>query len=162
VTDELKPLTTETLRPQSSYFLGVDLGQDHDPAALAVVEQPRMIHAWMAPYDVRMGVRYLERLPLGTPYPEVARRVEALAWKLGQCDVAVDATGLGKPVADMLREMQLPGELAAVKITSGERENRSGGVWHVPKRDLIGGLQMLLEKRELRIAKGLRVRWCEN
>jgi hypothetical protein len=63
---------------------------------------------------------------------------------------------LGKPVADMLREMQLPGELAAVKITSGERENRAGGVWNVPKRDLIGGLQMLLEKRELRIAKGLR------
>lgn len=156
VTEAVKPFTTEARRAQSFFYLGVDLGQDHDPAALAVVEVERATHAWMVSYDSRMKVRYLERLALGTPYPEVARRVEALAWKLGRCDVAVDATGLGKPVADLLREMQLPGELAAVKITAGDRESRAGGVWNVPKRDLIGGVKVLLEKRELQIAKELR------
>ena len=133
------------------------MGQRCDFAALAVTDRARAAYAWMAPMDERLGVRHLERIALGTPYTLVAQRVQEVVWKLdGNCVVAVDATGLGAPVVDMLKEARLPCELSAVVITGGERANTSGGVWHVPKRDLIGGLQILLEKGELRIAKGLR------
>ena len=43
-----------------------------------------------------------------------------------------------------------------MSITGGARENYAGNVWNVPKPDLIGGLQAMLEREELKIAKGLR------
>lgn len=101
------------------FYVGVDLGQRYDPAAIAVVEQAQAMHAWMLPYDQRLGVRHLERMPLGTPYTAVARRIQDVVWKLnGNCCVAVDATGLGAPVIDVLREAQLPCELAPVVTSS--------------------------------------------
>jgi hypothetical protein len=43
----------------------------------------------------------------------------------------------------------------AVNITGGEKEAYSGNVWNVPKRDLMAGVQVLLEKPELKIARRL-------
>ena len=34
-------------------------------------------------------------------------------------------------------------------LTGGEGESCANGVWHAPKRDLITGLQLMLERREL-------------
>ncbi len=139
------------------FYVGLDLGQRRDFSAIAVAERAEATHAWMKPYDERLGVRHLERVALGTPYPMVARRLEEIVWKLdGNCSVAIDGTGLGAPVVDLLREAELPCEVRAVVITGGAREHQSGNVWYVPKRDLIGGLQLLLEKGDVRIAKGLR------
>jgi hypothetical protein len=43
-----------------------------------------------------------------------------------------------------------------VTITGGDTENMSGGVHRVPKRDLIVGLQVLLQRGGLRIAAALK------
>jgi len=57
----------------------------------------------------------------------------------------------------MLRGAGLGCDVAAVTITGGERETElAGGAWNVPKRDLITGLQVLLERGELRIAGNLK------
>ena len=64
--------------------------------------------------------------------------------------MAVDATGVGAPVVDMLRAAQLGCDLAAVVITGGDRAGSAGSV---PKRDLIAGLQVLLENGQLRIGR---------
>ncbi len=48
------------------------------------------------------------------------------------------------------------GELAAVTISAGERESFTGGMFSVPKRDLIAGVQVLLEQGQMKIARGLR------
>ena len=69
--------------------------------------------------------------------------------------VAVDGTGVGAPVVDLLRAARLGCEVAAVTITGGERVVRNGQAWNVPKRDLIAGVQVLLEQGDLRIAAGL-------
>ncbi len=61
----------------------------------------------------------------------------------------MDATGLGMPVLDMLRTANLGCLITPVLLTGGERESCVAGIWHVPKRDLITGLQSMLEKREL-------------
>ena len=79
------------------YFLGLDLGQKQDPAALAVVEKTP---------ELRLMVRYVERAPLGTPYPRVVDWVRQVATNrqiAGRCELAVDATGVGNPVVEMLR-----------------------------------------------------------
>jgi hypothetical protein len=43
-----------------------------------------------------------------------------------------------------------------VIVTGGERESQDGGYYRVPKRDLIIGLQVLLQGGELQIAAGLK------
>ena len=58
--------------------IGIDIGQKRDPTALAVVEgEYRPGPDPSLPRESHFLVRYLVRLPLGTPYPEVARRLGA-------------------------------------------------------------------------------------
>jgi hypothetical protein len=150
-----------------TYYLGLDLGQRQDFSAIAVVERRERQSSAFAPPELdSLAVRLLERVPLGTPYPEVVDRVRTIAQMQelrGHCCVAVDATGVGAPVVDLLRSAGIGCEICAVTITGGEKAQSSGswaGVtrWSVPKQDLIAGMQVLLEKRELRIAHGLRTR----
>jgi phage FluMu gp28-like protein len=132
------------------FYLGIDLGKSRDHTAFAIVERP-VFHS--------LALRYAERVPLGTPYPKVVERVRSMVWHeslRGNCAVVVDATGVGAPVVDMLRSGGLGCEVSAVNITGGEKETQSGHVWNVPKRDLMAGVQVLLEKRELKIARGLK------
>jgi hypothetical protein len=133
------------------FYVGLDLGQKRDHAAIAVIEKE--------PGAEVLKVRHLERIALGTSYPRVVQRVQTLVTddKLaGQCALAVDGTGVGAPVVDLLREARLGCELAAVTISSGERESFVGGMHSVPKRDLISNVQVLLEQGELKIARDLR------
>lgn len=134
---------------RNRFYLGLDLGQRRDPSAVAVVE-------WV---EERLLLRHVERVPLGTPYPKVVARMRRMvehAELRGQCALAVDATGVGAPVVEMLRAAGLSCEICAVTITGGERENQTASGWNVPKQDLIAGVQVLLDKNQLRIAKGLR------
>jgi hypothetical protein len=59
---------------------------------------------------------------------------------------------VGRPVVDLLRDERPGCVVMAVNITSGPFE---GGYCGVPKRDLIMGLQVLLQRQVLRIAAGL-------
>jgi hypothetical protein len=141
-----------------SFYVGLDLGQRQDHSAIAVVER-----AQMNAKTVVYAVRGVERVALGTPYPKVVERVRGIlgSYELnGRSSLVVDATGVGAPVVDSLKAA-LTTEITAVTITGGEKaaENRSTyGIqrWNVPKRDLVAGVQMLLERGELRIAKGMR------
>jgi hypothetical protein len=141
------------------FYVGLDLGQKRDHSAIAVVERMELQRAYQGPVFRAMMVRHVERVPLGTPYPAVVegvRRLTAMNGMAGQCSVVVDATGVGAPVVDLLKRARLGGGLIPVTITGGEREHESGGVCSVPKRDLIAGVEVLLDKGQLRIARGLR------
>jgi hypothetical protein len=61
---------------------------------------------------------------------------------------------------DMLRNANLDQQcrLLPVMITSGHDETRSGGYYHVPKRDLIIGLQALLQRGGLQIRGRIGIR----
>ena len=137
------------------FFVGVDLGQRRDHTAIAVVEQSRG----------ELLVRFLMRVPLGTPYPivvDLVREVTAHEQLAGRCVAVVDATGVGAPVVEMLRAEGPACDISSVTITGGEKESGGagygGGHCNVPKRDLIASVQLALERGELRIAKGLRER----
>ena len=140
------------------YFVGLDLGQSRDHSALAVVERADLSldeidHAtYERLKERRYRVRFLERVALGTPYPNVVERVRAMVRTkplLGQCTLVMDATGVGAPVVDMLRVAQLGCRIEPVILTGGEWESRAEGVWCVPKQDLVAGFRVMLEKREL-------------
>ena len=140
------------------YFVGLDLGQSRDHSALAVVERADLIldefdHAtYERLRERRYWVRFLERVALGTPYPNVVERVrEVVRAKalVGRCTLVVDATGVGAPVVDLLQRAQLGCGIEPVILTGGERESSAAGVRCVPKQDLVAGLRLMLENREL-------------
>ena len=159
------PAAPMPMLPGHAFFVGLDLGQTHDPTAVAVLERATTLTGAIDPVTfarasrTTLDVRHLERLPLGTPYPEVVRQVLARVTALqghGRTTVVVDATGVGAPVLDLLREefraAGLGGcPIAPVVITGGAQASRTGKAWHVPKRDLVQGLQLALEQRELGI-----------
>ena len=135
------------------FYVGLDLGQRRDHSALAVVEKQ----------EGALLVRHVERMPLGMTYPQVVERVRGVMDTPAlcrQCELVVDATGVGAPVVEMLRAGGLGCEISSVTITGGEKESGGagygGGHYNVPKRDLIASVQVALEKGELRIARDLR------
>ncbi|MDP2956297.1 MAG: hypothetical protein Q8N53_07740, partial [Longimicrobiales bacterium] len=142
----------------------MDLGQSRDPTALALLERAELtgafdpaMFAWRK--EVALRLRYLERVPLGTPYPEIVERVRRTTRSrdlAGRCHVAVDATGVGRPVVDLLRVAGLGATMLPAIITGGAAESLNNGYYSVPKRDLVTGLQVLLQRGGLQIAAGLK------
>ena len=150
------------------FFVAVDLGQSHDFTAISVVERVEWAGEWNQVVFGRkkilgMELRYLERIPLGTEYPDVVEQVaDVVRWSEldGCCELLVDATGVGRPVIDMLRRSRLNCTLTPVVITGGFSESRGNGYYHVPKRDLITGLQVALQRGLLGIAGGME--FCDK
>jgi hypothetical protein len=139
------------------FTLGLDLGQLGDYSAAAVVERS----AYPDDRPPTFDVRHLRRWPLRTPYPQVVADVLAMlaAPELRGARLAIDATGVGRPVTDMFRDglegAGLDGSaLVAVTITSGRSCHYEGREWHVSKLLLCGLLQSLIGTSRLRIAKG--------
>jgi hypothetical protein len=149
---------------ETRYFVGLDLGQRQDFAALAVLERVESKgewDAWQLAYkkDVILRLRHLERVALGTPYPEIVQRVRdvvQLGGLYGQYELAVDATGVGAPVVDLLHQARLGCRVRPVVVTGGLRETVDGDWAHVPKRNLMVRLQMLFQEHRLRIARKLQ------
>lgn len=159
------------------FYVGLDLGQSTDSSALAVAERSvpvsgmtadqRATLRWMlediaevpepSAVPAVYHLRHLERLPLGTPYPDVVAHVARLVRlpAVRMVTLAVDATGVGAPVVDLLHAAGLPCPLYAITIHGGDTVSREGRHWRVPKRDLIASTQVLLQTNRLKIAAGL-------
>lgn len=136
--------------------------KDKEPG-VAALERAELVGEWdpvTCAYwkYAELRLRYLERMPLGTTYPSVAERVVKItqsAEMAGRCSLVVDATGVGRPVVDLLRRERPGCTLMPVTITGGASESRGGGYYGVPKRDLVTGMQVLLQGGGLQIASGI-------
>jgi len=142
--------------------LGVDLGQAADSSALGLIDHGGPLDGvakFVEGQDVpaHYFLRFLERLPLGTPYPAQVARVGQIMTnpQLEGARLAVDATGVGRPVVDMMRGAGL--NPTPITITGGDQVVRDMQTGHirVPKRDLVGFMRVLLESRRLHIAPEL-------
>jgi len=136
---------------EDSHVLGVDLGQASDYTAICLVRSNA------APQGKRVhDLIHLERCPLGTPYPAIVERIkefcndQRLKWN---SYLTVDATGVGRPVVDMLKVEGL--KPYAINITGGNSVTHSGGFHGVPKVELVTNAVALLQSARLRIAQGL-------
>ena len=95
----------------ASRFAVENLGFQPDPMQAANFQQLT---------TVELRLRDVARVPLDTPYTEVARKVaEAIARPPfnGNSTLAIDATGVGRPVVDHLRMMRPPCRMVPVVIT---------------------------------------------
>lgn len=137
------------------YVLGVDLGPAAAFTALAVAER---VEDDASDDDPTYAVRLLRRFPPGTPYRSVARAVGELlaAEELADAEVAVDVTAVGVGVLDLFREVEARPTVVPVFVTAGHQaEQGTNGAWLVPKKDLVTGLQLLLQGRRLTIPAAL-------
>ncbi len=137
------------------FYVGVDLGQKRDHTAIAVVEKVELHRPWGEVVFEGLDVRYVERVALKTPYPAVVERIRRLVRKeplRGNCILAVDTTGVGAAVIDLMRRSDMGCEISAITITGGGRAALNGNVWSVPKVDLWSALTVMLEREELRIS----------
>ena len=152
------------LNMPTNYIVGVDLGQSRDFTAIAVVERAELAGELSAATYARsrtitLRLRHLERVELGTPYPEVVDRVVQVTRSrelAGRSTLVVDGTGVGRPVVDLLRKERPGCPMMPAVITGGQRETWNDGYYGIPKRDLIIGLQVLLQQGTLQIAAGLK------
>jgi hypothetical protein len=137
-------------KPGRSYVVGLDLGQVQDYTALAVVQRAD----GKAPL---VQLRYLQRFPLATPYPTIVQRVADLLATpplREQASLVVDRTGVGGAVVDLLTDAHL--SPVAVTITAGHQVHRESKLrYNIPKRELVGTLQVLLQTNRLKIASAL-------
>jgi hypothetical protein len=100
-----------------------------------------------------LSLRHLDRWR-GIAYPRQVRRVAALMDAhpfRGRAVLVVDKTGVGRAVYDELHEAGL--EPVGVTITGGDVVSREGQDYRVPKRDIVGALQMLMMQSRLRIPR---------
>lgn len=134
---------------------GVDVGKMSDPAAIVVSElawRPTPPSVWvegMDRYEDHHLVRHIERVPLGTSYPELAELIAKRAnqvqnlvraanmrnkagWlvqeEYAEMKLYVDATGVGQPVVDILQTSGVA--CTGVYFRQGE--------WRVEKLDVRG------------------------
>jgi hypothetical protein len=156
---------------QNPFILGLSLGQPHEPTALAIVER-------IGEDAPEFFVRHLERFDAFTPYKDVVERVAGLVsrapllmrrdeYREGKYGttlrstvekrprVAVDATGVGKPVAKLFGYDALGCDVERYVLTAGDAEARGDGVKRIPKRDLAGLIQTRLQAGRLKVASGL-------
>lgn len=140
-----------------NYVCGLDLGQQADYSALAVLElelRPRADDPRRRETVYR--VVELKRWPLLTPYTEIVRKVAewfAVA-PLRNAALAVDQTGVGRPVVEMFRQARVQAVLRPVTITAGFSVVETGPPemgYHVPKRELVATVQTLMGARPTRL-----------
>jgi hypothetical protein len=82
----------------------------------------------------RYAVRHLERLPLGTPYMAVCDYLIKMYRRSDLTDtiLAVDETGVGRPVVDLLDIKRTQADVRPITITGGTRSapvNGWAGRW---------------------------------
>ena len=112
--------------------------------------------------DRRHDLVHIERFR-ELSYPDQVRRiaeryrelqhVAQREYRAATVGLVVDATGVGKPVLDLMRESNL--RPRGVIITGGETSLREGNIDRVPKRELVTTLQVALQAKRLVIAEEL-------
>ena len=138
----------------TDFYVGLDLGQANDYTAVSILEK-------LSPEgdskEHTYHVRHLERVR-GVSYPAIVSKISMMLRSpalAGKVALVVDQTGVGVPVVDLLRQAGL--RPIAVSIHGGDKATQDGNNWRVPKRDLVGVLQVLLQTGRLKVASKLKL-----
>ncbi len=142
-----------------SFLAGLDLGCVNDPSALVILDKGVEHTRGAAHYRCHL----VQRFDLGTPYTEICQRVARLfrqpplvgKHSLG-CLLAVDGTGVGRPVVELLKQQDMEVDLRPVIITGGHQASMTEDrYWHIPKQDLVGVTRVVFQSGRLGMAKDL-------
>lgn len=156
----------------AKYIAGLDIGQMSDPSALTVLD--RDLFTDKGAFRYRYAARWLERFPLQTPYPTMARMVRERLEKLGErLILVIDVTGVGRGVVDTFREEWMtvdpvtydrvpqPGKplIVALTLLTSAMYQPTSPSWdehHVPKKDVVLALMLALQHRRFRVPRQLK------
>ena len=149
------------------YFIGLDLARARDYSAMATIGLCEEVHGpfdhvrYCQPYRPVLYLGSLRRIPLGTEYLEVVKKLRRLVQKLraqygyGQpvprIHVVLDSAGPGHVVLELIRAEQLDVNIVPVLMTAGNDVGRSSGRTTVPRKDLVSNIRYLLETELLRV-----------
>lgn len=146
--------------PPDKIIIGLDLGEVKDFTALNALQLTRQPRPGRRGGFVRhYACRLLTRWPLHTAYETIIEDVRKIAEHLPTPpELVLDATGAGRPVAQMFRRAALPVKrFIPVIITSGTKcVQEPDGYWHVAKRHLVSCVQAALQSRRLKISRKLK------
>lgn len=140
----------------SRFFAGLDLGQAQDFTALAIIERFTITDPGRDWYTLfRFDVRELRRWRLGTGYPAIVADLKEMyaGPPLRDSPLAIDGTGVGRAVVDMVRLAGIGARCQPFTITSGEATVGAS----VAKKDLVGAVQVPLQGDRLRFAGALEL-----
>ena len=137
------------------YIIGGDIGKINDNATIAVLKHKPEYRD----QEARKGTRrhdesptimmhhyqlvHLEKVPLGTTYPALARRLMTVSEHkdlLGVSDLVIDVGGVGEAVNDLI--VEAGGSPIPVTLTAGlaPTYNEERGMWSLPKKNLVAEL----------------------
>jgi hypothetical protein len=162
---------------EKQFLVTADLGFSQDHTAICVLERTEattgverkewvdeedpwdsayiLEEEWKSAYELR----WLERPPLKTSYPDICSRLQDMLFDpalRGNATLIVDATGVGRPVVQMMEEMGL--SPVSVLVTGGSRESMDDeGMFHVPKKVIVTSLQMVFQERRIKVAEDLEL-----
>jgi len=143
---------------ESVLTIGLDVGgaAGGDFSAVAIDEV-----GITADRDIVHHIRHLQRFPLGESFgkmiDEVLRMRDAVP-ELGKAPIVIDATGVGRPIVEMMRD-RLPKRLrkrvVPVVITSGDHVNEDPETdgYRVPKIHLVNRMIVALEQGRMKIGR---------
>jgi hypothetical protein len=143
-----------------TYVAGLSLGQASEATGLAVLErrcrQGRYGDTGAAAYAVRHLVRY----PPGTPYAAIVGALTGVFAEppLRDSPLVIDQTAVGRNVYDLFQYGRTGAGVRGLVVTAGHsagQDDRGGEL--VPKKDLVGVLQVLPQGKRLQVAKGLEM-----
>ena len=136
--------------PSTNYYLGLDCGQAQDYSALSILRQEGECY----------HVVHLERLPLNMPYPQQLEKVYQFMNKKpilrANKTLAIDYTGVGRPIVDLARDRGLNPIAIAISGGNAVNWNEDRTTASVPKRDLVSTMQIFAQNDRLKVASGLQ------
>lgn len=138
------------------HFVGLDLAPAGELTGLAVIQRP-LVHPSHSPDQKRPkhALIHLHRFPLGTPYPDIIDELGKLLRtpSLSRSVCAVDRTGVGRAVVRLFRDAFADGytcQFVPVVIGLGLEVEMVAGVGiSIPRQELVGTLQVLMQTRRL-------------
>ncbi len=160
---------SDVVRQESpSIMVGVDIGQRVDPSTIVVAEALKTPRPGMKP-EHRFEIRHMERLPIGTSYPDVAQRVAGIVgtieqrplsanWSTPRIWLLADATGVGRPVVDILKEALHTSRVRIRAVTfvagdqvTGDLRGRNYAEIRMGKAFLVSRLQALFQTERVKL-----------
>jgi hypothetical protein len=136
-----------------STILSLDLGQQNDYSVLAITNIIRSGSS-----NITYEIPYIKKYLIRSSYVFIVKDVAEILKdkRLKHCDLIIDYTGVGHPVADLFVSNGISPICA--NITSGLRVSwPSPRTVNVPKVNLVSALQVVFQNMALKISSGIKI-----
>jgi hypothetical protein len=147
------------------FIIGVDLGQASDYTAISVLERvPKFKEDKNAPINYPAPIvtceyhlRWLERIRHKS-YIHIVDRLKVLTRHeevINEHVMLVDSTGVGRGIMDIMNDERM--RPIGITIHAGNRVSDYDGGFNIPKRDLVGSLQVLFQTGRIKIPQEIEL-----